>query len=70
LAIFVMTGASAITYSSGLAAISAVFQVFQPKRIWVSDVGYHETKQAIHLYAKGRQVVRPFSTRNCGAVEA
>ena len=47
----------ALTYPSGLAAISAVIEAVQPRRIIISGGGYHGTHSLISLHEKGRIIV-------------
>ena len=56
-------GGKAITYSSGLSALMAVFTTVQPKTIVISK-GYHGTHQALELYCRGRDV-RIIYTDDC-----
>ncbi|KAJ3259944.1 hypothetical protein HK103_001454 [Boothiomyces macroporosus] len=46
----------AVTYSSGLASIFALFEYFQPKTILMNKEGYHGSHHSIQLYAKNRDV--------------
>ncbi|KAJ3271881.1 hypothetical protein HDV01_006166 [Terramyces sp. JEL0728] len=46
----------AVTYSSGLASIFALFQYFQPKRILMNKEGYHGSHNSIKLYTQNRDV--------------
>ncbi|KAI8855078.1 Cys/Met metabolism PLP-dependent enzyme-domain-containing protein [Chytridium lagenaria] len=44
----------AVTYASGLAAVIAAFQFYQPRRVIISNEGYHGTHGSLNLYKRGR----------------
>ena len=60
-----LEGGAAVTYSSGLAAIFALFQALAPKRILMSKEGYHGVHGVIDLYKRGRIVVSIFIALSC-----
>lgn len=45
----------AVTYSSGLAAVFALFQSIQPKTVVMSREGYHGTHGSIDIFKRQRQ---------------
>ena len=49
-------GGLAVTYSSGLSALFAIFESVQPKTIVISK-GYHGTQEALELYTRNRNVM-------------
>ncbi|KAI9034550.1 Cys/Met metabolism PLP-dependent enzyme-domain-containing protein [Hyaloraphidium curvatum] len=51
-----LEGAHAVTYTSGLTAISALYVQFQPKRIIKTKEGYFGCEKAAHTYARNRSV--------------
>ncbi|KAJ3329540.1 hypothetical protein HDU76_007695 [Blyttiomyces sp. JEL0837] len=46
--------ANAVTYASGLAAVSAAFTYWAPKRVIISKEGYHGTHGVLEVYKRGR----------------
>lgn len=46
----------AVTYASGLAAISALFTHVNPKKVVMSKEGYHGTHSALDVYKRGRSL--------------
>jgi cystathionine beta-lyase/cystathionine gamma-synthase len=48
--------AHAVTYTSGLTAIGALFNQFQPKRIIKTREGYFGCQKAAETYARNRNV--------------
>ncbi|TPX33188.1 hypothetical protein SmJEL517_g03872 [Synchytrium microbalum] len=49
-------GGHAVTYASGLSAVTGAVQYLQPKRVFMSREGYHGTHGVLELYARNRQV--------------
>ncbi|RKO91139.1 Cys/Met metabolism PLP-dependent enzyme-domain-containing protein [Blyttiomyces helicus] len=45
----------AVTYASGLAAVTAALAFCKPKRIIMSRQGYHGSHAAVDVYARGRE---------------
>ncbi|KAJ3103472.1 hypothetical protein HDU97_010055 [Phlyctochytrium planicorne] len=48
----------AITYSSGLSAVTAAFNFYQPRRIIISKEGYHGTHGVLDVYKRGRDYLK------------
>jgi cystathionine gamma-synthase len=51
-----LDGGQSVVYSSGLAAISALFETLQPQTILISNEGYHGTHGTLERYTKGRSI--------------
>ncbi|KAJ3185310.1 hypothetical protein HDU85_001360 [Gaertneriomyces sp. JEL0708] len=52
-----LEGGHAVTYASGLAAVFAAFQYYQPNRVVLSKSGYFGSHGAIQVYLRGRSNV-------------
>ncbi|KAJ3137934.1 hypothetical protein HK101_003794 [Irineochytrium annulatum] len=44
----------AVTYATGLAAINAAFNYYQPQRVIISKEGYHGTHGVLEIFKRGR----------------
>ncbi|KAJ3088974.1 hypothetical protein HK102_007495 [Quaeritorhiza haematococci] len=62
-----LEGGTAITYASGLAAATALFQCVQPKRVYMSKEGYHGTHGVVGIYTRGRPDVEVIYIEDRGA---